>query len=345
VRADEGGVPPEEPTVELRGTSARDGAEVTAELGRGAPPVDPPAGPPTGAAVEPAAAPAVEPAAQPADGSAGTDPGVPAAASAARTRRPADPADDGDAVDRAGSGRAGPGRAGSAGRRFSAAGAAIGLLLGLLAFALVTQLRATPEDPELAASRPEDLVRILSDLDARQERLRGEIAALEETERQLASGAQGREAALAEARRRAEQLGILAGTLPAQGPGLEVRFSAGGEPVAASLILDGVEELRGAGAEAMEITGADGVRVRIVASTYFVDAGPQLLVDGQKLTAPYTIVAIGDPRTMQTAMNIPGGVVDAVRQRGGNVTTREVDPARITTLHQAVPPRYAEPVR
>src|SRR6266540_1928665 len=172
----------------------------------------------------------------------------------------------------------------------SPAGAVVGLLLVLLGFALVVQLRSNATDPELAAARPEDLVRILSDLDARQSRLRQEIASLEESRRQLASGAQGREAALAEARRRADELGILAGTLPAQGPGLTITFAAGSEPTRAAVVLDAVEELRGAGAEAMQLAGANAAPVRVVASTYFVDADGGLTVDGRHLNGPYTIV-------------------------------------------------------
>lgn len=233
-----------------------------------------------------------------------------------------------------------PGRA----RRISAAGAIIGLLLGLLGFALVVQLRSNASDPELATARPEDLVRILSDLDARQERLRQEISQLEDSQRQLVSGAQGREAALQEARRRADELGILAGTLPAQGPGLEVKFVPGGDGIPSGTVLDAVEELRGAGGEAMQITGQGGPTVRIVASTYFSDARDGLVVDGAHLAAPYTLLVIGDPQTMQTALNIPGGVVDTVRQRGGNVIVQESEAVRVTALHQVGTPKFAHPV-
>lgn len=235
-------------------------------------------------------------------------------------------------------------RAAGRARRISAAGAIIGLLLGLLGFALVVQLRSNASDPELATARPEDLVRILSDLDARQERLRQEISQLEDSQRQLVSGAQGREAALKEARRRADDLGILAGTLPAQGPGLEIRFVPGGDGIPSGTVLDAVEELRGAGGEAMQITGEGSPTIRIVASTYFSDARDGLLVDGAHLTAPYTLVVIGDPQTMHTALNIPGGVVDTVHQRGGNVIVQESEAVHITALHQVGAPKFAHPV-
>ena len=88
-------------------------------------------------------------------------------------------------------------------KRISAAGAIIGLLVGLLAFALVVQVKSnTTGDTALANARQDDLVRILSDLNSRELRLRSDIIQLQGTLSQLGAGAQGREAALAEARRR-----------------------------------------------------------------------------------------------------------------------------------------------
>lgn len=224
----------------------------------------------------------------------------------------------------------------------------ISALLALLGFAVAVQFKAGGSDAALSSARPEDLARILSDLDAQQDRLHGEISELEDTQRQLDSGAQGRDAALAEARKRADELGILAGTLPAEGPGLQIELTQGSDPIKAETVLDAVEELRGAGAEAMQIGGAGGGAVRIVASTYFADAGDtsgggRLVVDGTTLAAPYTIMAIGGPDTMRTALNIPGGVVDSVRQHGGTVSVREADPVHVTALHAAGTLQYAKP--
>jgi len=227
--------------------------------------------------------------------------------------------------------------------RRSGTGAVIGLLVALLGFAFVVQVRSNTSDAELAAARPDDLVRILSDLDARQERLRQEIADLEDRRRQLDSGAQGREAALEEAKRRADELGILAGTLPAQGPGLTIRFIAGGEPIRAASLLDAVEELRSAGAEAMQILGGNHTAVRVVASTYFTDSDDNVVVDGVTMKAPYTIEVIGDPKTMEPALNIPGGVVDALRPKSGTVSISESDSILVSTLRRNEPLRYARP--
>ena len=231
-----------------------------------------------------------------------------------------------------------------AGRRRGYAGVVIVVLLALLGFTLAVQLRGESLDSDLAAMREDDLVRLQSDLSAQEDRLQREIASLEESQRQLRSGAQGREAALEEATRRADELAILAGTAPARGPGLTIRFVAGPEPIAASDILNAVQELRGADAEAMQIAGSDGTTVRVVASTYFVDADGGLLVSGTRLTGPYTITVIGDPPTMRTALNIPDGLVPSIKADGGNVIVDERDTVDVTAVAPPVDLKHAEPV-
>ena len=221
----------------------------------------------------------------------------------------------------------------------------IALLVGLLAFALVVQVRSNVGDTQLENARQDDLVRILSDLNAREQRLRSDIAILERTQAQLGAGAQGREAALAEARRRADDLGILAGTLAAEGEGLTVRLQPKGTAIRAATVLEAVEELRGAGAEAMQVAGGSGPPVRIVASTYFADGAGGLVVDGQTLPAPYTLTVIGPAATMQTALMIPGGVADSVARDGGTLQVDQAPTVRVDSLHPPETLEYAQPVQ
>lgn len=259
---------------------------------------------------------------------------------------PDGPADVGESTDRS------VGRFGSLGavvggwRRVSPATVVILVLLALLGFTLVEQLRTTSTDPTTSAARQEDLVRILYDLDAREDRLRQDIAALEKSQRQLRSGEQGRQVALEEAARRADELGILAGTLPARGPGLTVRFEPGGEAaISAVRVLDAVQELRGAGAEAMQVSGGDRATVRIVASTFFLDGeNGSLVVGGRRLTGPYTITVIGDPATMRTALKIPGGVVATVAGDGGTVIVEDREVVEVSALHAPIELEHARPI-
>jgi uncharacterized protein YlxW (UPF0749 family) len=230
-------------------------------------------------------------------------------------------------------------------RKLSSAGMLIGLLLALFGFTLVVQLRSNDDDSQLASMRQDDLVRILSDLEARDQRLQQEIAALDDSRRQLTSDVGGREEAIAEADKRADELGLLSGTVPAHGPGLVIKIAPDTQAVKASAVLNAVQELRGAGGEVMQLVGDNGVAVRVVASSYFVDAaGGDIIADGQQLTGPYTLTVIGVASTMQTALQIPGGVVASVTQAGGNVTMEQRAAVEVTAVRQPASLQYARPV-
>lgn len=198
------------------------------------------------------------------------------------------------------------------------------LLLALLGFALAASVHSQRTVSQLAAARPDDLVRILDDLDSRSSQLRAQITALERTKQQLA-GSGGDAAALAEARKRTADLGILAGTLAAQGPGIEVTIADPQHMVTADVFVDVIEELRDAGAETLELAG-----VRLGATSWVADTGSGLSVDGHSVNGPYLIRAIGDPATMEKALEIPGGIVDSVQGRSG--ATIKIERAATVTV-------------
>ncbi len=222
----------------------------------------------------------------------------------------------------------------------------IAVLIGLLGFALIAQVTSNNNASTLINDRPDDLVRILSDLDSRKDRLDTEITNLQTQQQQLSSGAQSKQAALNAASQRADELGILAGTLPAEGPGLVIRMEPAAKPISSLVVLETVEELRGAGAEAMEISGTNSPSVRIIASTWIVDADDNsgaIMVDGVSMQGTLTITAIGDGQTMQTAMSIPGGVADSVQENGGTVLMQQEARVQVTALAPTGSLKYAHP--
>ncbi len=62
------------------------------------------------------------------------------------------------------------------------------------------------------------------------------------------------------------------------------------------------------------------------------------------MTSPFDIIVIGDPQTMSSAMEIPGGVSESVRSKGGDVTITEYQSINVEALHTDSSPRYAQPV-
>lgn len=229
------------------------------------------------------------------------------------------------------------------------AGLLIAALCGLLGFAFAVQVQST-QGSDLESARQEDLVRILDDLAAREERLRGEIADQQAARDEISSGSNRSGAALDQARKRADELGVLAGTVAAHGPGVVITIDeSSDQKLAADLLLDALEELRGAGAEAVAFSGSGisgrPVDVRVGASTWFADRGDGIAVDGTQLTAPYKITAIGDGPTIAAALNIPGGVIDTVRRSGGGVRVEQLDDVTITALRPIKRPQYARPAK
>jgi uncharacterized protein YlxW (UPF0749 family) len=220
----------------------------------------------------------------------------------------------------------------------SPAGALIGVLLALLGFGLAVQVRSNTSTSGLPSARQEDLVRILDELSSREERLRRQISSLEAAKARLSTTGDRSEVALSEARTRSTNLGILAGTLAAQGPGIQLTLLDPNKKITAEDLLDAVEELRAAGAEAIQV---GSVRIGLDSSFTAGDAG--LAVDGQRVDAPYTILAIGDPQTLSTAMGIPGGVVDSARRAGGEARIVLQQQLVIRALRTIRPPQYSRP--
>ena len=223
-------------------------------------------------------------------------------------------------------------------RRDPLAAVLIGVLTLLLGFAFAVQVRTTGTGEDYSAAREEDLVRILDDLDAREDRLREQIADQRAALRELTSDDSQSEAALQEAQERAEALGILNGTVAAQGPGLLVVLRDPEGQVRVADLLDAVQELRGAGAETMQV---DDVRIGV--SSAVTGTPGRLAIDGFELQAPYTFEVIGSPQDMATAMSIPGGVVSTVGGRGGSVEIVQSEQIVVDSLRPLDVPQYAEP--
>lgn len=222
--------------------------------------------------------------------------------------------------------------------RFGAANLLITVLCVLLGFALAVQFRTVDSDQGLSGAREEDLARILADLQSRQDRLRSEITEQQGLLDQLGSGEDSVAAAVEEALRQSEALAILNGTIAATGPGLTITIRDPDSKVDSAVLLDAVQELRGAGAETMQI--AD---VRIGVSTAVVGEAGNIRIDGVPVEAPYVIVVIGESQTLSTAMAIPGGVEDKVVQAGGAISIVSADAVVVDALRALEEPQYAEP--
>lgn len=76
-------------------------------------------------------------------------------------------------------------------------------------------------------------------------------------------------------------------------------------------ILSLVNELFASGAETVSINGQ-----RMMATSEIRCTGPTILVNGTRLATPYEIAAVGDPSTLANALEMRGGIVEALRTVG-----------------------------
>lgn len=222
--------------------------------------------------------------------------------------------------------------------RATRANVLVTVLAVALGLGIAAQVRFT-SGRELADLSQTDLVRVLDDVTSRSARLDQQVRELEATRDRLRSGTGTSAEALTQAQKRLDTLAILAGTVPARGPGISLTISDPDAKVSGPLVLDLIQELRDAGAEAIEVGG-----VRVVASSFVTDEGGKLSIGGTALTRPLLVLAIGDARTLSSAMSIPGGIVETMRQKGATATVSERDSLEVRSLHQLVAPKHARPV-
>jgi uncharacterized protein YlxW (UPF0749 family) len=215
------------------------------------------------------------------------------------------------------------------------------VILFVVGAAGAMQIRINATDDTYASARREDLIQLLDGLSSESRRLEGEIAQLEQTRSNLQSGADTQRVARQEAEKHLSELSILAGTAPAEGPGIRMRIADPKAAVDAGVLLDAVEEMRDAGAEVIEVNNT----IRVVASTWFGSDGHGLVIDGKPVTRPITMEVIGEPHSLEEAARFRGGIVSEITgpRIGGQVQIEQQNRVVIESLHSASDNQYARP--
>jgi uncharacterized protein YlxW (UPF0749 family) len=148
--------------------------------------------------------------------------------------------------------------------------------------------------------------------------------------------------------RELETLRIALGLKAMRGPGVVVRLAdpktqpKGSNPVVVSYqdIVAVVNELWAAGAEAIAVNGE-----RLTATTGLSQVGGTVVVNLQRLTGPFDIVAIGDPATLEGALNIRGGLLDGLRALGLTLTITRRDNLTVPAYKGSFTFEHATPVQ
>jgi uncharacterized protein YlxW (UPF0749 family) len=178
------------------------------------------------------------------------------------------------------------------GRRPRASGRAISVWLIALLVALVgtIQIRSQAEvERSLVGVDPTSLAFLIDDLHRANDSLDAEKADLGRRRSALQTGQAGAaDQVLAD---EATRLRAIDGYVAVHGPGIVMTIDATG--LTALDLEDAVNNLVAAGAEAIDVNGH-----RMVTGVPVTQSGGAVAIDGNEVTSPWTISAIGDPTTL-----------------------------------------------
>jgi uncharacterized protein YlxW (UPF0749 family) len=176
---------------------------------------------------------------------------------------------------------------------------AVALVLGVLA---VTQYRAQDVfTRSLTAENASSLTTLIGQISDRNSALRDEILQLRLRLDAAQGASQSSEVALRELREQYQQVQVASGATAVSGAGVEVRIDG---PFDDRAMSDLVNEVRNAGAEAVGINGH-----RVGPRSWFAKASDGVSLDGQVVSSPYLLQAIGAPETIRVALTRTGGIV------------------------------------
>ena len=238
-----------------------------------------------------------------------------------------------------GTGRSARGRLAATFRKPTRRQAVVAVLLAVLGFGVVTQMRSYEVNDTYAGYREQALIDVLNGLAGTTQRAETELARLEETRSRLQSDTSAEQAATQQARTEIDSLEVLAGVVPVTGPGIRITITEKTGPVDIDSLLDTVQEMRTAFAEAMQVNG----QVRIVASTSFEDGVGGIYVDGTLLEPPYVIDVIGDPATLRGGMVFPEGPIEQLENDGAEVDVEELQSLDIEAVVEPDGLEFAQP--
>lgn len=200
-------------------------------------------------------------------------------------------------------------------KQYSAALTATCVILGVIIGVQVNtvkQQRVTTENQRLS-----EAILALNQMQAERDALLEQNQALEKNMKEYQNGTLGTEM---------EQLLAFAGLTEVSGPGITVTMtdssSKGSGDMNAYLVhaedlLSVVNELYGAGAEAVSINGQ-----RMVGKSAITCAGSIVMVNGVRVAAPFEIRAVGEADVLDAALHFPGGVVDNLAPWGIEISVR-----------------------
>lgn len=229
----------------------------------------------------------------------------------------------------------------------------LSVVLGMLLGAALKTQTSIRSNTNIPTTRFQGLAQAFLDEKDENKHLHGEITKLREqvNSYEEAKGADGFKTQLV--KKELEKTKLLAGLMPAQGPGLEVTLQDSRRRPSRDMPLeivqyynihdsdlrDFVHLLFANGAEAISIKDRDSEQ-RVILTTGIICTNGTIKVDGVRMGSPFTIRAIGPPDVLEQALKMSGGFMEKWRE--GLLTPDVVDSmVRLESVKNMTLPAYS----
>lgn len=138
-----------------------------------------------------------------------------------------------------------------------------------------------------------------------------------------------------------EKSRLILGKTDVVGDGVVITLSDGENKIEASDLIELVNDLWFAGAEAISING-----VRIVNMTEFVDVAGYIIVKPrQRIVSPYVVKVIGDQTYLTSTLSLKNsGFIDIQNSNGKKVTMEQQRNIKISAYSDTLEPKYIKEV-
>ena len=115
-----------------------------------------------------------------------------------------------------------------------------------------------------------------------------------------------------------QQADLYLGKTDVEGAGIIINLSDGTSNIIAEDLINLMNELKTAEAEAISVNGQ-----RVTNLTEFADVDSYIVVNGTRLSSPYTIQVIGNQKYLESGITAKGGFSDDMTSNGKNISITE----------------------
>lgn len=144
-----------------------------------------------------------------------------------------------------------------------------------------------------------------------------------------------------------ERARIIAGLVDVEGPGLTILLDDlkffehyNYNIIDYTDLLEFVNELNAAGAEAISIN-----EQRVISTTEIRQAGLHININTVRFAPPFTIKVIGEPKTLEAALRMRGGIVERLESKGIAISITQQQSVTIIKYNGIIEKKYSKVVK